>query len=248
MKRPHLACAAAVLLALLSHVPSALADNRFERANAAYAEARFDEAARELEGLIAERGYSPAALLDLGNAYRRQGETGSAVLAYERARLLAPSDPDLRRSLDAVRAEAGLAVPPTDLLTRAASLWPARRWLAAGVVALVLFCLGALLTGALRRARRAGLLLAVPSFVAVSACAAALWIGTLGVKRAVVMEDAPARVSPFADAEAVTSLRAGEIVRVEDTHGEHVRALLPDGTRGWMARDAVESIVPGALR
>ena len=40
--------------------------------------------------------YSATELYNSANAYARSGKTALAVLAYERARLLAPTDPDLR--------------------------------------------------------------------------------------------------------------------------------------------------------
>ncbi len=239
-----------IVLLLALCAPGAVhADAREGRANAAYAEERFDDAARELEALIAERGYSPEVLRELGEAYRRQGETGLAVLAYERARLLAPTDPDIVEGLRATRREAELAAPPESTLEALASLWPARRWLLGGAIGLGIFCLGALMAGALRRARWLGLLVALPGLACVVASGVALWVGTLGVARAVVIaDDAAARVSPFAQADALFTVRAGELVRVEGAHGEHVRVVMPDGAQGWVARDALEAVVPGALR
>ena len=52
--------------------------------------------------------YSAALLFNLGNSYARDGNAGLAVLNYERARLLAPDDPDLRANLRYVRSSAGL--------------------------------------------------------------------------------------------------------------------------------------------
>ena len=51
----------------------------------------------------APEGYSAPALYNLGNAYARTGKPGLAVLNYERARLLDPSDPDLETNLRHVR-------------------------------------------------------------------------------------------------------------------------------------------------
>ena len=55
-------------------------------------------------------GYSASRLFDLANAYARDGRPGMAVLNYERARLLAPSDPDIHANLSLVRTTSGL--PP----------------------------------------------------------------------------------------------------------------------------------------
>ena len=52
--------------------------------------------------------YSAGALYNLGNSYAQQGKPALAVLAYERARMLAPLDPDIRANLRKVRESAGL--------------------------------------------------------------------------------------------------------------------------------------------
>lgn len=53
-------------------------------------------------------GYSAAQLYNSANAYARSGNTALAVLGYERARVLAPTDADLRWNLHRVRDSAGL--------------------------------------------------------------------------------------------------------------------------------------------
>src|SRR5580700_12044574 len=57
----------------------------------------------------APAGYSAPALYNLANAYARAGQTGLAVLNYERARLLDPQDPDIDANLRQVREAVGLA-------------------------------------------------------------------------------------------------------------------------------------------
>jgi hypothetical protein len=60
----------------------------------------------------------------------------------------------------------------------------------------------------------------------------------------VIGEDAIARVSPFDEADAVSVVRPGELVRVEETHGDYVRIVVPDGRLGWMSERLVERVVP----
>jgi hypothetical protein len=50
----------------------------------------------------APAGFSAAGLYNLANAYARAGKPGMAVLNYERARLLAPNDPDIEANLNYV--------------------------------------------------------------------------------------------------------------------------------------------------
>jgi hypothetical protein len=54
-------------------------------------------------------GYSAATLYNAATARAREGKVGAAILNYERARLLAPSDPDIAANLQLVREHAGLS-------------------------------------------------------------------------------------------------------------------------------------------
>jgi tetratricopeptide (TPR) repeat protein len=71
----------------------------FAKANLAYQEARFQEAAAGYQELI-RSGYGAGALYyNLGNTYFRQDQLGRAILSYERARFFIPRDGDLKFNL-----------------------------------------------------------------------------------------------------------------------------------------------------
>lgn len=75
----------------------------FERANSAYEAGDYAQA---IEGYthVAQSGVAhPDLFFNLGNAYFKQGNLGRAVLWYERARNLAPRDPDVRENLAMTR-------------------------------------------------------------------------------------------------------------------------------------------------
>jgi len=96
-------------------------------------------------------GYSAAELYNAANAYARAGNTGLAVLNYERAQLLAPRDPDIAANLRLVRMTAHLPDAPSPAIERVLT-WAAPdtyAWL--GVFGVLLAGAGLL---ALRRARR----------------------------------------------------------------------------------------------
>src|SRR3954468_3399935 len=78
----------------------------FEKANAAYSEGRFEEAATGYESLIRE-GKSHANLFyDLGNARYRLGDFGKAILNYQRPLPLEPRHPEADANLRLARDEA----------------------------------------------------------------------------------------------------------------------------------------------
>jgi tetratricopeptide (TPR) repeat protein len=74
-------------------------EEAFFRANQAYKEGKFQDAAKGY-GKLLDAGHKSGDLYyNLGNAELRRGELGRAILAYERARILMPRDADLNFNL-----------------------------------------------------------------------------------------------------------------------------------------------------
>ena len=79
----------------------------FEMANQAYQNGSNKEAAELYQALI-NQGYLNASLwYNLGNTYARTGKKGMALVMYERARRLAPRDPDLLKNIEIISSSAG---------------------------------------------------------------------------------------------------------------------------------------------
>jgi tetratricopeptide (TPR) repeat protein len=76
---------------------------QFEKANLAYREGKFDEAAALYEVLAQKHPDQAAFQFNLGNALYRKGERGTAILAYERARREMPREGDVLSNLNYVR-------------------------------------------------------------------------------------------------------------------------------------------------
>jgi hypothetical protein len=190
-------------------------------------------------------GYSAAALYNLANAYARAGKPGLAVLDYERAKLLDPSDPDIDVNLRRVRDSAGLR-PQTagrlDRLTQLASP-AALSWI--GVLGLLIAGLS-MLAREVSRAHRGKLLAAAFigfCLIGVTAgSAVAVWPS---LHEAVVVGHAVAvRVSPTLIEEPIFTLLEAEIV---DINGEHDGFLLiktAAGRTGWAPNANLALIVP----
>jgi len=74
-----------------------------EEAGAAYEAGRWEEAKSLYENLLADEGAGASLCYNLGNCWFKLGRRGMAVLWYERARRLAPRDPDVRFNLKVAR-------------------------------------------------------------------------------------------------------------------------------------------------
>ncbi len=80
------------------------ADDLFERANALYGEEQYAEAAALYDSLLQAGNTSVEVYFNLGNANYKLNNIPAAILNYERARKLEPSDPDIVHNLHLARA------------------------------------------------------------------------------------------------------------------------------------------------
>jgi tetratricopeptide (TPR) repeat protein len=71
----------------------------FDAANKLYAQNKFVEAVAAYEQVLTNGTISPVLYFNLGNAYFKAGQIGSAIAAYRQAEQLTPRDPDLRANL-----------------------------------------------------------------------------------------------------------------------------------------------------
>ena len=238
----HLGCTLAIGLVLTA--AAARADT-FEDANRAFSAGHYAESARAYQAVLKQNGYSTAALFDLGNAEMRLHKFGDAILDYERARWLAPHDPDVLANLRYARQQAGLVASEeawSEQLANALSpnTWA---WLASG--ALFLLC-AAVFTKQLRPDYHAHLaLLITASALTLTVACAAVLLRSQQLDRAVLpAKDTPALLSPFAGAKTVYDFAAGQMVRVESTHGGYDFVRDAGGHSGWVAGGQVALLVP----
>ena len=220
--------------------------NDFERANEQFKAGDFAGAAASYEKILAAEGPRAAVFYNLGNSYQQLKRYGPAILAYERARLLTPRDPDLLANLALARKAAAVAGEPgihprldsaLNFLSR--HEWS---WLVAG---------GALFLGVLAVA--CGAVKLPRQWVAGPAClagfciiagATALYLRRGESGRGVILTgDAEVRLSPFESAESLGSPGDGRIVRLGVKSGDFQHIEVSGASlSGWMAVKDVASI------
>jgi tetratricopeptide (TPR) repeat protein len=243
------------LVFLLFTARSLIASNTdFERANALYAEGKFEEAIAVYESLIGS-GYRSADLhFNLGNAYYRQRALGAAILHYERALRFSPADEDIRFNLE--MANRGVIdyveSPPAFFLQ---SRWQqfvqsasANTWFMRAVVALwMLVGFAALyLLSRNRSLRKVGF------FAATGLLFVALLLFVIGFaahrqlhggKEAIVMvPNVYVKTSPDQEAKDQFILHEGFKVEVENEMGGWYYIRISDGNTGWLDTAAVAMI------
>jgi tetratricopeptide (TPR) repeat protein len=246
-----------LLLALCFFLPSAVSaqDNvqdpggadepaaLFEQANNAHAQGNYQQAVELYVTIIRSNGVSAPLLYNLAASYAAGGQTGSAVLNYERALRLAPGDPDIQANLDQVRKDSGLYRDDRPLYQRLSALLGADRWLMISGFAFLVFSVSALTAsfeagkgGFIRRLMVGSLvvpLLTLPP---------ALLLYQEWNAGVVLKEDARLLISPFDDAASAGGIKAGRLIRPGRAHGEYVLIEDETGKSGWLVREGFELV------
>lgn len=179
----------------------------------------------------------------MGNAYLRAAEPAEAILAYERASLLAPRDGAIAANLAAARKIAGTP-EESGLAHRFESALSIDEWtwLLTGAFWLTL----AAGTAAVLWDRRRHTFVTAASIsatVALTACAG-LTLSSRVLSAGLATRAAPVLVSPFASAQSSFSLPSGAPVELGAIHEGYVFVHEADGRSGWVEREAVARVIP----
>lgn len=259
MVRRRIGLAAAALAASVGLVPSPARaespEETFLRGNRAYDAGRHDEAVQAYEELIERGVIDPRVEFNLGNTEFRRGRIGSAILHFQRARRLAPTDPEIRANLAFARAAAGdsressAALPaPLAWIRRVVDgVGPAR--LAWTVLVLAWFAWAVLAWGLAEPGRfRAlhGWILA--GLVAALAVTSTAWYVThrqlVTMQVAVVLSSQAAVLAgPGENNAQLATVPEGLELEVWGKRPDWVNVRLPNSVSGWIAEDAV-GLVP----
>lgn len=191
-------------------------------------------------------GYSAPRLFNLANAYARNGRPGMAVLNYERARLLAPNDPDIRANLRFVRTTS--ALPPisgTWFERKASKLASPNTLFWFGCVGLLMVGVSLLLVRQYPRRRLALRACTAAGFAltGVTLCnALAIW--PMMSEAVVIARAPPARVAPVSMADSLMTLREAEILTVDAQLRDFTLVHTDTGRSGWVATADIARVVP----
>ena len=233
-------------IALLANGLWAAEEDPFAKANQAYADARYEEAAAGYQELVRSGHWNANLFYNLGNACYRLGNFGQAILNYERALALEPRHPEADANLRLARDEARALELRKDPIERYAGIGTVRQWSIAGAVALwvALFLAAQRLLSPKRSTGRIalialGLVISAASVFAIRT----LENGTSGMALAVVTgHDVAARIATADSAQAVLALPAGSEIKVLNERGDWLYAELPNDKHGWIPRSAAERV------
>ena len=250
----------AVIAALLMLIPS-FADAEeaspsvWDQAVQAYTEGRYEDSEALFKSL-AEAGCDDAVLwYNLGNASFKAGQTGKAVLCYERALRRDPSDRDIRYNLEFARSSTRDEITPVPEFVlhtwarKVSYIFSSGVWAVLSIVffaaALALVLL--FLLGRSAAARRAGFFSAIAALVLFGIAlgfSLSLRRDALRTDEAIVMKAVSSvRSSPSEDsAKDLFILHEGTRVRVLERVSGYDNISLADGRQGWILDSDLEII------
>jgi len=231
-----------IALTLLSFCGTgfAAAPADFDAANRLYDKGDFQGARAGYEVLMKSGQRSANLFYNIGNAAFRQGDKAAAFLAYERTLALDPSHPEAKANLSFLRNETGAKVVPLPWYGRALS-WPVGNeaaWVAVVAFWGLVFSLAPLLWR-----RRAATVPALFCALALGWSGAVIaWQASRGEPWIVMADDAKVRTTPADNSPAAAALPMGSQLRLVMERGAWVCVQLPDDSKGWINRDAVQPV------
>lgn len=238
------------ILSLAGQTPG----DRYKQAGELYGSGDYSGAAAIYRKLWEEGYRSEDLLYNAGNAFFKSGDNASAIIFYERAKLLAPADEDIDYNLQIARSritDRFESVPELffvrwfDFLSLLASTnaWAVAAFLmfAAALVLALVF-----LTKARARGRLLSFWLSLASLIlAILMVSLAVRNNSLvnhNRKAVITCSIVTGRSAPGETGNELFVLHSGTTVTVEQELGAYLEVRLPDGNKGWIGSSCMEKI------
>ncbi len=245
--------ALAVALASVAPILGETPEEMFSRGNADFESGKWDEAADAYRTVLRYGVRDGRVEYNLGCAEFRRGRLGEAILHFERARRLAPTDPDVRANLEFARSRCydrveapEVAAPIRMVRALQDAVGPDRQavamlvlvWLTAGLVAW-------------RSGRPGGWNAAagwaLAALLLLVTIVGASWLATRdrleGVPLAVVLAPSvEVRAGPGENNAVLFTVHEGLTLEIRADRQDWVQVSLPNGLNGWVPGDAVGKV------
>lgn len=220
----------------------------------AYNTGRFADAVEIYEAVIKNDGATKQLYYNLGNAYYRLDNKGKAILNYERALRLDPTDEDTKANLEFVNTQIKdeiIAEPEIFFVTwwnGFINLVAIDTWAVIAVVCFVVSLAGAALffIGRSRTIRLTGVVVAAVSIVLViiaNFAAYGMYSNVNDDSKAIVLKEEVSLMNAPGASTVLMKVHEGRKVTVTDDSADGwTEVELEDGTVGWLKNEDVERI------
>ena len=224
-------------------------------ADSAYIQGDYLTAISIYEWIVENQGVNATLYMNLGNCWLKRDEVAKAILYYERAYLIDPSDPDVRFNLELARTKTVDKVNPVNQLfvvvwfKKMLAILDVNGW---AVLTVILFAFTILLAGVLLFSKKSGirklsfsfsvffLLLSILSFIF-----ATTQMGNIRNRdTAIIMSPSvTVKSTPTSAGTDLFIIHEGRKVQILDSSmKEWVEIRLEDGNTGWVPVNVMEII------
>lgn len=241
-----LCCSAAT--AALAAVTNDEALSLFVKANFAYKDGDYAQAAQIYEQVLQDGKESGKLYYNLANSYFKQGQLGKAVLNFERALRLMPRDHDLKANARYTRSllssAEGSAGSWAEHAIRGFLRYFTVDEFTLAMLFLVILAVGlhaAALYGQWPRQRIRAALGCWAAVFLVCFCAVAAQVSR-DRDLAIVLTETAAKFEPREDATEYFDLREGSEIKIVDHDGLWRKVIRSDGKAGWVPQEHVERV------
>ncbi len=222
----------------------------FLRANQLYKENAFDDAIAEYNKILSRGQESAAIYYNLGNCYAKKGASGYALLYFEKARMRAPGDSDIKANSDFIRESLGLPQPALYGNVFARFIDRATGSLGLNMLTAVLFVVYICIIGCLILrlfvpvVRRFDGALGAALIIVMAGCGFALQrkIVYLRAGAVVIVKESQVSFEPLENATVYFTLGQGSLVEVLQKQDGWVKLRRADGRIGWTQASAIATI------
>ena len=224
-------------------------------ADSAYAQADYATAIHIYEQLLANEGEAAVVYYNLGNGYYKQGEIARAILNYERALLMDPSNDDILFNLELARSKAVdknaivIELFFVRWMRRFTTILSADGWAKASILCyiMLILCLTTFIFAKNKKTKKIIFIFAILS--AMSTIVANLTAAERKEKmqlreNAIVMEPSVTiRSTPSVNGTELFILHEGKKVKIKDDSMKEWKEIeIEDGNIGWIPASAIEKI------
>jgi tetratricopeptide (TPR) repeat protein len=235
-------------------IQSQTPEESYAQAGQLYSSGDYSGAAAVYRKLFDDGYRSEDMLYNAGNAFFKSGDNASAILFYERARLIAPADEDINYNLQIARSRVTdkFETVPELFFVRwfnfLSLLTSTNTWALAALLLFIASLLFAVIF--LTKARASGRLLSF--WLSLTAMVLSVLFIALAInnnslinknKKAVITcSIVTGRSEPGENSSELFVIHAGTTVKVEKELGEYLEVQLPDGNKGWIRGECLEKI------
>lgn len=228
----------------LAAQPEKTTETFFEEANMAFSEGHYKTAIEKYEKITSSSGLSATVLYNLGNSYARSGQIGKAVLNYERALRISPSDSDLLGNLQLLKKESGIFINEYKGLESILFSLSLSQWLLLFLLTLAVLGFFHIFTLLHPMPKKTIIIFTVLCCLVLSLSSVGGYARYQKFNPAIVISpEARLLISPFDTAASVGTIQEGRSLYPSKTHKNYTYVVDETGRKGWIASSFIESVV-----